>query len=155
MSEWNVTITTTNHSVVYSGSLIIGMMKSKNIKKSWYCEFQVHYRVLINLNYCDFPSKIIVIKFFPKNHGNRGNFYPIVTMKKNHKLRKIFHKCKIGNASYQLKNFSHLLMGWKILFYESFIVSSYASKMFVLTNRFISGFVPIAQFISETKLSEC
>ena len=41
----------------YSGSSIIGMMASKNVKKSWYCEFQVHYRALINLNYRDFPGK--------------------------------------------------------------------------------------------------
>lgn len=74
MSEWNVTITTTNHSVVYSGSLIIGMMKSKNIKKSWYCEFQVHYRALINLHYCNFSGKILIIEFFPKIPGNLGLF---------------------------------------------------------------------------------
>ena len=60
---------------------IIGMMVSKNVKKLWYCEFQVHYRALINLNYRDFPGKYPDNWIFFKNPSNRGNSYSIVTLK--------------------------------------------------------------------------
>ena len=66
---------------MHSGSSIIGMMASKNVKKSWYCEFQVHYRALINLNYQDFPGKYPNDWIFFKNPSNQGNSYSIVTLK--------------------------------------------------------------------------
>ena len=49
---------------MYSKSLNIGTRVSKNFKKSQQLNFQVHYKALINLEYRDFPGKIMVIEFF-------------------------------------------------------------------------------------------
>ena len=116
--SWNNSLTFNRHIVVvhfpswllnivctYSWSLIVGMMVSKNVKKSWYFDFQVHYRALINLHYQDFSVKykVLIVKlprlpwFLEKKFDYHDFTWKIMIIKAN--------KCSIVNLKFTIPQF--------------------------------------------------
>ena len=64
----------------YSGSSIIGMMASKNVKNCGTVNFRFTIEHLLTSIIGIFPKNIPIIEIFFKNPGNRGNFYSIVDL---------------------------------------------------------------------------